>query len=215
MGRENRANRPRHVKLANSALFLAGLVSAISLVVASDSPCQTWVRATNAPTKGWSAVASSADGIKLVAATDTGFGGIYTSADAGLNWTLTTNSTRWSAVASSADGVILAAAGVGHLLLSTNSGAAWREIADAGGPVWSGVTMSADGSKLATDGFSDPFGDAGPISYSGDSGATWTSAAGILAPWSSIAASADGRKIVAASNVGPMFGSQSAVFART
>jgi hypothetical protein len=69
------------------------------------------------------------------------------------------------------------------------------------------VTVSADGVKLAATGFSDAFGDAGPIFYSWDSGATWTSATVSPAIWSSIAASADGRRMVAAADLG-ILGSQ-------
>jgi hypothetical protein len=179
----------------------------MSVVLASDGLCQTWVRAIYAPANVWSAVASSADGTKLVAATDANPGGIYTSADSGVTWTLATNSPLWLAVASSADGVELAAGSPGFLLVSTNSGAVWHEAAVPFGFVWNGVTMSADGAKLAANGFSNYGGDAGPIYYSGDSGATWTSATVIQAPWSSIAASADGRRMVATSYLG-IYGSQ-------
>jgi hypothetical protein len=208
MRRENCANRPRHAKLVYSSLFLAGLVSAISLGMASDGLCQTWVRAINAPARVWNVVASSADGSKLVAATDASPGGIYTSTDSGVTWTLTTNSPLWLAVASSADGVKLAAGSPGFLLVSTNSGAVWHGAAVPFGFVWNGVTMSADAAKLAANGFGNYGGDAGPIYYSGDSGTTWTSATVIQAPWSSIAASADGRRMVAASNSGLICGSQ-------
>jgi hypothetical protein len=45
---------------------------------------QNWLQ-TTAPTNDWRAIASSADGTKLVAAASPGF--IYTSADSGNSWT--------------------------------------------------------------------------------------------------------------------------------
>ncbi len=59
-------------------------------------------------TRGWSCVASSADGRKLVAGTsgDT----LFTSTDSGLSWSARGVTANWASVASSADGSKLVAA---------------------------------------------------------------------------------------------------------
>ncbi len=57
--------------------------------------------------RSWQAVASSADGTKLVAVTQSGQ--IYTSADSGVTWTPRDAVRMWWSVASSADGSALVA----------------------------------------------------------------------------------------------------------
>jgi len=104
----------------------------------------------------WSALASSSDGVNLVAATS-GAGQVYTSSNAGTNWTAQTVSTianaSWSALASSADGSHLAAVynttTAGNIYTSDNFGATWTERNGASSAAWSGVASSADGSLLA------------------------------------------------------------------
>lgn len=65
----------------------------------------------SAPPMLWSALASSANGLFLVAATTER---IFTSSDGGLSWTPRDQSRPWKAVASSADGLRLIAAAAGH-----------------------------------------------------------------------------------------------------
>ncbi len=64
-----------------------------------DSIGQSW--AARGIITNWSAVASSADGTKLVATVKGGQ--IYTSTDSGVTWTPQASSTNWSSVASSAE----------------------------------------------------------------------------------------------------------------
>jgi hypothetical protein len=103
----------------------------------------SWVQ--RAITNNWQAVASSADGTKLVAAV---LGGqIYTSSDSGTNWTPRAFATNWQAVASSADGTkLVAAVNNGQLYTSTDSGTNW--IAGDTSRAWQAVACSADGTKL-------------------------------------------------------------------
>ncbi|MBC7931653.1 MAG: exo-alpha-sialidase [Rubrivivax sp.] len=154
----------------------------------------------------WTAIASSADGTKLVALVEEG--PIYTSSDAGLSW-IARNSAglrRWSAVASSADGTKLVAAvpannaggnSSGPIFTSTDSGATWTQrnvIAQ-----WSAVASSADGTKLVAVVFG------GRIHTSTDSGVTWTQRE-VSRNWFSVASSADGTKLVAVVNNGQQQG---------
>ena len=143
---------PSYMRRKYPVLLVAGLGGLFSVVNLASA--QTWTPtgapSSGAPTlRGWASVASSADGIKLVAA---GRGSdidakalphpIYTSADLGMTWTQTsapTNTTIWSSVASSANGTKLAAVGQsfdfntaertgGQIYTSADSGMTWTEV---------------------------------------------------------------------------------------
>lgn len=140
----------------------------------------------------WQALASSADGSKLLAApTGSDLGArLYVSADSGASWTARESSRNWYAVASSADGTRLAAVVMqGMIYVSGDSGATWAARGIAA--FWSSIASSADGARLAaaTGG--------GPIYTSSDYGATWTPR-GVNRSWASVACSADGTRLVAA-----------------
>lgn len=145
------------------------------------------------------AVASSADGAKLVAS---GSSYIYTSPDAGLTWTTTSpRNYGWnpaSTVTSSADGITLAAVAEGTGLVfqfyfSTNAGASWTQI---DGPPNSNtqtrMAASADGQKLVV--ALNLIG----ISTSTNLGQTWeaSDAAGDIG-WGAVSCSADASKMAA------------------
>src|SRR5690242_13112224 len=103
--------------------LLFGMVVASGLCFAPlPASAQVWT-GTSAPGDYWQAVASSADGSKLVAAGS----GIYTSTNYGATWTLTQAPTGyWKAVASSADGVkLVAVPQSGPIYTSTNTGGTW------------------------------------------------------------------------------------------
>ncbi|MFA6158770.1 MAG: hypothetical protein WC763_04095 [Candidatus Paceibacterota bacterium] len=96
--------------------------------------------------RSWSAIRSSADGVKLIA-----FAGsqIYVSSDSGITWTARGPSKTWSFVAISGDGSKLAATvnSNGQVWTSNDFGLTWtaRESARA----WKEVVFSNDGSRLA------------------------------------------------------------------
>jgi hypothetical protein len=82
-------------------------------IYTSTNSGTTW-SLTTAPGNPWSSVASSADGVKLVATC----GSIYTSTDAGATWTSNgAPAMNWSSVASSVDG--------GKLVAVANGGGIW------------------------------------------------------------------------------------------
>jgi photosystem II stability/assembly factor-like uncharacterized protein len=153
----------------------------------------TWV-AAGAPSANWSALASSADGSKLVAAANGGL--IYTSTNAGAAWVASNrglSAQNWAAVASSADGSrLVAAVRNGLVYTSTNSGADWT----AGSvPVnsWTAVASSPDGNTLLA------LAQAGSPSYrSTDGGLTWTVISAPVNFWQGLASSADGNELLAA-----------------
>ncbi len=158
------ANAPATVSVAASAdgtkLFVGagpcfGCASA-SFEISTNSGAN-WLATSVTSSFAWSAVASSADGNKLVAMNPNANGLIYTSSDSGATWT--TNSSpgeSWISVASSADGARLVAAlgggfnpggpSVGGPVYSSiDSGATWTSN-DV--PYAFSVASSADGSKL-------------------------------------------------------------------
>ncbi len=152
---------------------------------------------------GWRSLASSADGMKLVAGNVVGnAGNVYTSADSGVTWSSPAGSPIgvWRALASSADGTRLVGAvtPVGTALnnsllyVSSDSGATWTPRGPDGN--WVAVTSSADGSKLAA--AMQNYG--GSIYTSTDYGLTWTAVGpGPGYPWTAITSSADGTKLAA------------------
>ncbi len=169
---------------------------------------QTWTQATNAPSANWSAIASSADGRKLVAVNDNMYftgdnyvfdGSIYTSTNSGANWTLATNAppAGWIAVASSADGENLAAlvAG-GPIYTSRDSGTTWTPT-NTPSSLLNCIASSADGTKLVA-GAWDDFDPAHSWIYSSTNfGATWTTNKTPSEYWTSVASSANGTKLAA------------------
>jgi hypothetical protein len=161
------------------------------------------------PEQAATLVASSSDGIRLVAArsfSDDGTGGfIYISDDSGMTWELrkTVPGYRWDAIASSSDGVTVLLAGCTldannnpeevMLAISTDSGATWTEQTSAGPMYWSAVACSSDGAKLFA------VKRRGYIYTSTDSGATWTEQTGAGSHyWTGVACSSDGTKLIAA-----------------
>lgn len=158
-----------------------------------NPPGANWVAREN--TRDWSAVASSADGTKLVAAVSGGQ--IYTSTDSGVTWAPRDGGRNWASVASSADGTRLVAAGIeDQIYTSVNSGATWtpRDAART----WYAMASSADGTKLAAVVYG------GQIYTSTDSGLSWLPHES-LRNWFAVASSADGTRLVAADNPGNIY----------
>ena len=103
--------------------------------------------------RNWNAVASSADGTKLVAAELSGF--IYTSTDSGATWTPRDAERAWTSVASSADGSRLVATAYYYIYTSSNSGVTWTQGQLQMG--WQSSAISANGALMVV-------GPQGPIS---------------------------------------------------
>jgi hypothetical protein len=143
----------------------------------------------------WYAVASSADGSKLVAAALNDQ--LFTSTDSGSTWIPRESARSWFAVASSVDGdKLLAAAYNGQLHTSIDSGATWTP-RDAV-RYWLSVASSSDGSKLVAGAQNGLFTSVG-------SGATWLPRDPTGLYWVAVASSADGVKLVAAVNGGQLY----------
>ncbi len=199
---------------ADGDRLLVGTISD-ALYTSADAG-RTW-RSNSAPVHTWSAVASSADGTKLVA----GSGGpIYTSPDSGATWVehyvpVTDDYPYfvWNEIACSADGSRLAAAGsmsmnwsLGHggglIYTSSNSGEFWQP-SSAPNTNWCSIACSADGSRLLAAAFNDlEYPHNAALFISADSGTTWSMCqapeTGKLQAHVSVACSADGMTMVAA-----------------
>lgn len=124
------------------------------------------------------AIASSADGTKLVTAGQNDF--IYTSTDSGVTWIQRTASGfgNWRGFASSADGTKLVTGRLGaYILTSTDSGITWTQRTGPGIGNWLGFASSSDGTKLITGSpitVGGRFDGSGYVIYtSSDSGVTW------------------------------------------
>ncbi len=149
--------------------------------------------------RNWGSIASSADGIKLVAAAGgvSTSGRIYTSIDAGATWTARESVRNWYAVASSWDGVnLVAAAHSGQLYTSTDSGITWTPRATLRS--WRAVASSADGTKLVAGEYG------GRLYTSVDSGLTWTARESSRL-WQALASSSDGTHLAAVAALGKIY----------
>lgn len=176
----------KHMKSTEILLLLTAICFGWTL-----SFGQTWIESTN-DSSGFSSIACSADGSKIVAIS--GNKTIYLSTNAGVNWLRYTNNGNGlsPSVASSADGTILVVSFyTGYIYASTNSGNNWSSVY-SDQKYWSSVTCSADGSKMfATE------SDGGRIYASTNTGLSWFTTTAPQQNWKGVASSADGTKLVA------------------
>jgi len=184
---------------ADGRVLVAG-ASLDSLYISQDSGV-TW-SSTGLPPAGGAGGAVSADGMKLIALAtgqcagcSTNFGGVYFSSDSGATWsTNRTGTTDWHALACSADGTKLVAASLNVIYTSTNAGLTWKPTSAPDGA--SSLVCSADGAVLVS-----TAAGSHPVLVSTNGGITWKTAALPVAHWNSVACSAAGNRIVAASDL--------------
>ena len=165
----------------NVTLTAAWVANVASTALATDS--WAWSDQADLGNHNWHALASSSDGSRLYAASEScglsacsggvvDAGGIWVSSDYGVTWTAidSTNGRNWFSMASNSNGTkVVAVDRGGDIWTSVDSGATWTA-RRAGGAVhnWESVASSSDGDNLvavASDGF---------IFTSTDSGVTWT-----------------------------------------
>lgn len=193
----------------------AAIAAALTLLLlVRTAGAAGWTLTSAPPMALWTALACSADGRNLAAASRGAVGlgltngGVYTSTNYGQTWALAfTGPFIPNGVAASADGsklvVITRPAGVGEapIYLSSDSGATWTQ---ARGPLeyWGSVASSADGATVLA-------GGSYRIFLSTNAGATWVSnnMESSSAPYF-VASSADGTKLfVASGNSGLIYAS--------
>jgi hypothetical protein len=129
-------------------LVVAGFYRSLAwsrFIVSTDSGT-TWVEGSTGSFQPWTAIAVSADGGKLAAATEDGL--VATSIDLGRTWAPTAApALAWSSLAVSADARTLLAVAAGSIYTSTDCGVTWLSNS---APVtnWVCAACSADGSKM-------------------------------------------------------------------
>jgi photosystem II stability/assembly factor-like uncharacterized protein len=187
-------------------MFFCGLFAAVKPATA-----QTWTQTSAPSNNNWVAVASSADGSKLIAA---GMPCIYCiSTNSGSTWITNTQPQKgssygsWISIASSADGTKLVGISFNTIWASTNSGITWFSNSVPGVSAFISVTLSADGTKLvAVESLNTS---PGSIYTSTNLGVTLTQTTAPTNFWTSVASSADGTKLVAAATTsthgGPIY----------
>lgn len=194
------------VASASSGGRLVALAPGNFIVTSADGGASWTERSTGGgPSRNWLAVASSADGSKLVA-TDQGTvpssispASVYTSSDGGATWVDRTLAV-WAvapravcqAVASSGDGNKLAAACGSSILTSVDAGTTWAVSKKRLGES-NVVASSSDGFRLV---FADRDG---YVHTSTNGGATWTMHTALswqsAERWQAVASSADGMRL--------------------
>ena len=134
----------RFLVILSSIAVSLSVVTVLSINQATAA--SIWVDLTGVPSNEWTAIATSADGSKVVAALKNPdniyTSKIYSSSDSGATWTDRSGagSDKWYQVAMSANGSTIIAGGESKFVVSTNSGANWSTI--------SGYTSSGDGNLL-------------------------------------------------------------------
>jgi len=119
---------------------------------------ETWVEQTSVPSAYWAAIASSSDGVQIMAAqlksgnSSTG-GIIWRTCDGGSTWAplVSAGQARWTALGLSSDGYKVVAAGNGLVKVSFDSGSSWTEQSPVSGSVaalWGGVSFLGQGSDI-------------------------------------------------------------------
>ena len=171
------------------------IFAAAGLIYTSTNSGLHWTP-TRAPSQRWSSVACSADGKKVLASC----GAIYLSTDSGITWTTNSMSAPGGIfIACSATASTLMLGGVYLCYISTNSGATWSSNLFPNAYCWGG-SCSADGTKLIVVGNGPTSAD---VYTSTNRGIAWkTNNLGPFNQWHAAASSADGTKMIAASNHG-------------
>jgi len=154
----------------------------------------SWSPLTQAESRVWSWVTSSANGMQLAAISNNGSTGyVVTSQDGGSTWVnrQVSGYRDWRALAYSRDGSTLAAVAFNDgLFISNDNGATWRQAVE-GSHYWTSVALSSDGQTIAAT------KEDGPIQISHDGGTTWNDTE-TTRNWRSVTVSADGDTLAAA-----------------
>ena len=145
-------------------------------------PGETWTEQATDRTRRWQAVASSADGSRLVAGQWDG--DVYTSLDGGVTWRNHNRglggSAHWVSVASSADGRKLVAASSTEIHTSEDGGDHWQRVEGFQAMEnrrWTSLASSSDGETLVASSISETVNGQlrpGEILISTNGGGSWT-----------------------------------------
>lgn len=142
----------------------------------------------------WIGAACSSDGKRQVLLHHTGR--IYTSSDAGQNWTARDTDRDWRSVASSNDGMRLVASTGDGIFTSTDAGTSWVQREHRGANY---VACNSTGEVILA------AIDRAPLLLSLDGGLTWTEQPVPAQSWSGVTVSGNGRRFAAAGQSGGVF----------
>ena len=125
------------------ATYIGGIYSSANSGV-------TWSPTGASTANDWVAIASSANGVRLIAAATNSSSGVYLSSNSGASWSQVTSlptSALWTAVASSSDGSkLVAVANGGGIYTSSNWGTSWQT--NTMTAHWASAALSSDGSTV-------------------------------------------------------------------
>jgi hypothetical protein len=148
-----------------------------------------FTKTTTAPNAAWKSITSSSTGQYLAACINGG--GIYTSSNYGVNWSITNApSTSWSSITISSSGELLAACNSGgEIYTSQNYGVTWSAQTNGlpVGATWTSIASSGNGKYLSA------CISNGGIYRSSDYGVNWSAASVPVTTWSSITISSSGQ----------------------
>jgi uncharacterized repeat protein (TIGR02543 family) len=215
--------RTRVARTLVSVLVGTLFVPVGSVVLPSTAPSAnasqlTWSNASSVtPSGNWHALATSADGTKVVAAI---YGGkIYTSSDSGANWTERTNSTNrdWLAVAITQSSNVIYGAyrtgdNSGGVAVSTDFGATWSVTSAPSDCAYQGIATSGTSNVSAA-----CTGTNSGIWYNTNNGSgTWTRATGTSGlNWTDLESSSDGSKLIASAWASGIYMADNGTFSYT
>ena len=199
------------VSLASSAdgTRIAAAVQGGGIYLSTNSGIN-WVP-TTVPVLIWQSIAASADGAEIVAASSDGV--VFISTDGGVTWSQNVPAplVHWASIAISGNGMRLV--GVTRnmvppevdigIYISTNGAATWQLLPNSYAP-YEAVAASADGSTFAAVGFwwdVESFGPADCVTTNWGQSFTRIYPQAI-APWTAVACSSRGAKMLAASCAG-------------
>jgi len=128
------------------------------------------------PTSNWGAIASSQDGVNIVAAR-TEEGPIFYTSNSGASWLISNSPVKiWTGLAASLDGTSMYACSsssdTDELYKSMDAGATWVSLGSTQTSRWTHITCNADGTKVLVS-YNKSDNSTGAV-YSGDSGTTLT-----------------------------------------
>jgi len=181
--------------------------------VSSDSG-KTWLARSSSVTRLWKGLASSSDGLFLVAIASGD--NLITSSDFGLTWEEHQSSGQgfWAAIAScSSDGsLLLAAMSFDYVMVSEDFGVHWKKLTAIGKADWTGLACSIGGSVFL------PIDSSASVLISKDKGTTWTISlegkepvnlqsenTAVLSKFTGIASSSDGSHMVLVQSKGYLY----------
>lgn len=196
-----------------SGRFWVGITSSADgshLALADGSPGDIWTSTnyglswtdqTNSGSNGWSSIAGSADGNRLLAVAYNG--PVRLSTDGGATWSNASPPPghQYVSASSSSTGQYLAVADQGtfptaqFIFTSSDFGVTWNQQPAAGQRFWGAVGVSPDGSHMYA-------GDGTHLYYSADHGTSWSQASGVTGTpsFTSVSASTTGQYAVAVGN---------------